>query len=310
MAPTLSNLTVTSSIYENDFATLSGDISDPGILDTFTIEIDWNNDGTIDETHRNVGTGNFSYTHQFLDDHPTGTPVDNLPINVTVTNTTGTVDGNTTVEVTNLAPVLAPITTDDTQANKAVVGQEISVSGLFTDIGPLDTHTIIVQWDDGSVSNSDLAPGEFSDLDVDGVGSGSFTGIHTYTTGGIFEVVVTVIDDDTGESNSATVEVWVSGVRLTDDGELQIIGTAGKDIVNVRLSGGNDGGSDRGKHKGPHGGSDGGPDRVKVIANLNIQDGSDGGSDQGDCTLSHLPNRTFARYVSSQAALSLLFLIP
>ncbi|MCP4785468.1 MAG: hypothetical protein GY903_08815 [Fuerstiella sp.] len=279
--PTLNNLAATP-IHENGTTTFSGTIADVGPLDTFTIAIDWNNNDKIDETYMDVPAGNFSYTHQFLDDNPVGTPVDNMLIKVTVTDDyAGSVDGETTVEVTNLAPVLASLTIGNTRANKAVVGQEISVAGLITDIGSLDTHTIIVQWDDYSESNSDLNPGDFTDLDVDGGGVGSFTGVHTYASGGIFDVLVTVIDDDTGESIATTVEVWVSGVRLTDDGELQVIGTAGKDIVNVRQVGGSDGGSDGGKNKGRHGGSDGGPDRVKVTANLNIQGASDGGSDGG-----------------------------
>jgi hypothetical protein len=262
VAPTLSNLAATP-IVENGTTTFSGTIADAGVLDTFTVEIDWDNDGTIDETHLNVGSGNFSYTHQYLDDNPTRSPVDNVPINVTVTDDdTGTVDGSTSVEVSNLDPVLAPITTNDTRGNKAVVGQQISVSGLFTDVGTLDTHTVIVQWDDGSVSSSELDPGDFSALEVDGGGAGSFTGIHTYTTGGIFKVVVTVIDDDTGESNSSVVEVWVSGVRLTGDGELQIIGTTGKDVINVSLVKG----------------TDGGPEQVKVVANLDVPAASEGGN--------------------------------
>jgi Ca2+-binding RTX toxin-like protein len=51
---------------------------------------------------------------------------------------------------------------------------------------------------------------------------------------------------------------------------LQIIGTDGKDIINVKLV---DGGSD--------GGSDGAPDdpQIKVVASFNVRGGSDGGSD-------------------------------
>ena len=265
VAPTLSNLSATP-IVEDGTTTFSGTIADVGVLDTFTVDIDWDNDGTIDETHLNVGAGDFSYSHQYLDDNPSSSPVDNMLINVTVTDDdTGAIDGSTSVEVSNLVPVLAPITTPAARANKAVVGQQISVSGLFTDVGTLDTHTVIVQWDDGSVSNSELNPGDFSALDVDGGGAGSFTGIHTYTTGGIFEVLVTVIDDDTGESNSSTVKVWVSGVRLTGDGELQIIGTTGKDVINVSLVEG----------------TDGGPDQVKVVANLDVQARSGGGNRKG-----------------------------
>ncbi|MEO1997087.1 MAG: hypothetical protein ABGZ17_17600, partial [Planctomycetaceae bacterium] len=51
---------------------------------------------------------------------------------------------------------------------------------------------------------------------------------------GLFDVSLTVNDDDSDVGTAAT-EAWVSGVRLTDDGELQVIGTRGEDRVEVDL---------------------------------------------------------------------------
>ncbi|MCP4509545.1 MAG: PKD domain-containing protein, partial [Fuerstiella sp.] len=247
VAPTLTLSTNTPVADEGGPFVLQLSSSDPGDDVISQWDINWG-DGSVEVVAGNPA----SVTHAYADDGV-------YAITATATDDDGVYNaGNSApATVTHVAPTLAPISTDNTRSNKSVVGREISVAGRFTDVGLLDTHTIIVQWDDDSVSNSDLNPGEFSDLDVDGGGPGSFIGIHTYTTGGIFEVVVTVIDDDTGESNSSTVEVWVSGVRLTSDGELQIIGTAGKDIVNVDLVRGRDGNSD--------GGSDGGKDKSTAL---------------------------------------------
>ncbi|MFO0925213.1 MAG: hypothetical protein U0905_22355 [Pirellulales bacterium] len=71
VAPTLSGLAATS-ILENGTTTLSGVIADVGTLDTFTVQIDWNNDGIYEESHSGVATGLFSYSHQYPDDNPSG----------------------------------------------------------------------------------------------------------------------------------------------------------------------------------------------------------------------------------------------
>jgi len=217
------------NVAEGSTLTLTGTITDPGTLDTFTLDVDWGpND--IEQYSFAAGTTSFSLTHQYLDDNPTGTPQDTYTISATVTDDDAGVDSDTeTVLVTNIVPELVPDTvgTSATKDNKAVVGNVVSVSAQFTDVGTLDTHTVIVDWDDGSTSNSDLDPSDFSTfVDSTGGGAESFTGIHTYSTGGIFTVVVTVIDDDTGLVTDSTVLAWVSGVRLTPQGILQIVGTS------------------------------------------------------------------------------------
>jgi len=76
VAPQLQNVTITPSINENDFATLSGDIIDPGTLDTFKLVVDWG-DGSAQQTYNlPAGSTAFSVTHQYLDDNPTGTASD------------------------------------------------------------------------------------------------------------------------------------------------------------------------------------------------------------------------------------------
>ena len=361
--PTLSGLAATA-ILENGTTTLSGSIADVGTLDTFTVEIDWDGNGTIDETHTGLSAGNFSYTHQYLDDNPTGTAVDLMPINVIVTDDDGGSDaGGTTVEVTNVAPELAfdpvmaidengvatltgtitdpgtldtftlainwgdglspdnvesysfgasatgsqtftlthqylddnptatasdtytinaTVTDDDTGAGSAsqtvlvnnvdptfdgplVISavrcsdtdpeDVVSLSGMFLDTGSLDTHTVNIDWGDGTSSNSLTDPGDFVALSVSGGGSGAFDATHAYGTGGIFTVVVTVTDDDSGAVTTST-EAWVSGVRLDPTtGELQIVGTTDRDKVDVRARAEHGSGSGHGSGHGSGSGS-------------------------------------------------------
>ena len=209
VAPTLTGLAATP-ILENGTTTLSGTIADVGTLDTFTVEIDWDNDGTVDETHTGLSAGTFSYPHQFLDDDPTGTPVDNMPISVTVTDDdTGSVSGNTTVEVTNVDPSIDSLSvTPEIDENGTV-----TLTGTFSDVGTLDTHTIDVDW----------GPGESPSLGVV-VSGGSFSIPHQYlddnptgTPQDTYTISVTLKDDDTGQdSDSVTTLVKNVDPVITD----------------------------------------------------------------------------------------------
>ena len=143
----------------------------------------------------------------------------------------GTSTADIDINVLNVAPTINTVGTSATKDNKAVVGNVVSVSAQFTNVRTLDTHTVIVDWGDGTTSNSDLDPSDFSIfVDSTGGGAGSFTGIHTYSTGGIFTVVVTVTDDDTGSVTDSTVLAWVVGVRLTPQGILQIVPASCEDL--------------------------------------------------------------------------------
>jgi len=84
VAPVLSNLS-TTPIDENGTATLSGDIIDPGTLDTFSLEVDWG-DGSVDTYSYAAGATSFSETHQYLDDDPTATAFDIYTVALTLTD--------------------------------------------------------------------------------------------------------------------------------------------------------------------------------------------------------------------------------
>ncbi|MCA9202229.1 MAG: hypothetical protein KDA59_04260, partial [Planctomycetales bacterium] len=197
--------------------------------------------------------------------------------------------GSTSVVVQNLSPTITSAASDHDDPCESSSDGIVTISGSFADVGTLDTHTVQVDWGDGSPIES-LPAGS-----VDQSGDG-FLHSHTYGSGGIFEVTITVVDDDNGQSDAQTVLAVVQGIGLVD-GTLYVIGTDGKDIVNVHQTGsrwnpwikvtanldvrggsdgGSDGGHDRGRRNGnggSDGGSDGGRDRGRGH--------SDGGNDRG-----------------------------
>ncbi len=83
-----------------------------------------------------------------------------------------------------------------------------------------------IDWGDGTI--------EVADLDR-GSGAGSFSGTHAYQFGGIYEITVSLADDDTGLAIGSTTAL-ITGAGL-HDGVLQIVGTSGKDDVSVKAGG-------------------------------------------------------------------------
>ncbi|MFC1910427.1 Ig-like domain repeat protein [Chloroflexota bacterium] len=200
--PTLSNVIATpATIDENGTTTVSGDITEPGTQDTFTVTIDWGEGSPVDYSY-SAGSTSFSETHQYLDDNPTGTPSDIYTITVTVTDDdTGTDTDSTSVTVNNVPPVVeVPYIAYQPNPNFILpVVDNVKFEGVFSDIGTLDTHTAKWTWGDGSTS--------IGAVDESG-GSGKVSGSHTFALPGLYRVMLTVTDDDTGvHSNWMVVQV-------------------------------------------------------------------------------------------------------
>lgn len=193
--PSLSNVAVSSPITENDIATLTGNISDADAGDAFTLTVNWG-DGSAPQTFNYAaGTTSFSQTHQYLDDNPTATSSDNYTISLTLSDGSLSDTASTTVTVNNAAPALSNIAVSPATIN---VGGSTTLSGTITDVGTLDTQTIIISWGDGS-SNTTLNLA---------AGVTVFSAAHQYNTSGTFNIGVTATDDDTGSaSGGASVTV-------------------------------------------------------------------------------------------------------
>jgi hypothetical protein len=238
-------LTPPQPINEDETAILAGSISDVGTQDTFTLTVNWgdpqspNNTqtftlGTTPLTQANNGitwdsvSRTFSIEHQYLDDNPTGGPVNIYTIQVGVTDDdTGTATAQTSITVRNLDLVLqlAANQTVNEGANLDLTGGQL---GTFTDNGTQDTHTATVDWGDGSGTQAVTV--------TEANGSGTLSANHTFADNGVYTVRVTVIDDDGGQVFS-TFEVTVNNVnptltgvatpKIVDEGQLINFGTLG-----------------------------------------------------------------------------------
>jgi hypothetical protein len=106
---------------------------------------------------------------------------------LTVTDTVGSAElVFTKVLVQNLpAEILAiPVQT-------SLVGRSLQLTGIsFQDMGVEDTHTATIDWGDGS--------GVGSLLVTEIGGSGTLSGEHMYENSGVYELTITLLDDDGG----------------------------------------------------------------------------------------------------------------
>lgn len=208
VAPDNLALSVDATVDENGSVTLDGTFTDPGTADTHTVTILWD-DGTSDTIHLTGGERDFSATHQYLDDNPSGTASDVRTIDVTVEDDDldPTVALATTT-VQNVAPVLDNVQLDQTTITE---GDTVTLTGTLSDVGTQDSFTMVIDWGDGTVQTETPTTGAFS-----------FS--HTYedddpstgTPSDVQVVTVTVTDDDTG-SDVETASVTVNNVAPVVD---------------------------------------------------------------------------------------------
>jgi murein DD-endopeptidase MepM/ murein hydrolase activator NlpD len=156
----------------------------------------------------------------YLDDpglaQPTYSGVDDLvdPLMLTVYDTVEAIaDSDTTVvTVLNVPPDVTAV------GDSIDEGGTATVTATFEDPGTLDTHTATIDWDDGTgphpVTVAQLAAG------ID----------HTYGDDGLYEVLVTVTDDD-GGSGDDIAEVDVANIDpAVTLGEAVYIAHAGETV--------------------------------------------------------------------------------
>ncbi len=210
--------------------------SDPGAdtIDHWTIN--WG-DGSEVETVAGDAT---SANHIYADGPAT------YSIHAAATDEDGTFDAAAfDVAVDNVAPTVALAGSSfnlDADGNpisfSGVRGQTLDFTGVLTDPGfdnPLaptptsETFTFVVDWGDGS-------PTQGGDAVADSIGSagvptiGSFAASHVYAREGVYQVVVTVSDDD-GGTTLVTETVTVAVASLQFGGDFAVGGTTGPDSI-------------------------------------------------------------------------------
>jgi hypothetical protein len=176
-------------------------VADAGTADTHTLQ--WN----VTKDGQDYAAGD-AESFEF-------TPDDNGSYEVTLTVTDD--DGGvgvaiSTIDVTNVAPQLENVTVPDLVDE----GDSFTLSGAIVDPGAADRFHVDIDWGDGS-----------SDGFCYAVGTTNFSEDHTYESGGVYTIGLTVKDDDQG-STSATATAVVTGAGV-NNGVLQVVGSAGDD---------------------------------------------------------------------------------
>ena len=159
------------SVIEGDLVSFTGVFTDPGLLlagETFAWDF---GDGT-------GITGTLTPTHTYVDNGV-------FTVTLTVTDTDGGVGTDwLVVTVDNAAPELSGFA-DQTLTE----GDTVTITGVLTDVGILDTQTVLIEWEAGVTETLDLAAGETG-----------FEASHLFATAGVYTVTVTLTDKDGGEA--------------------------------------------------------------------------------------------------------------
>lgn len=226
VAPRVTAVTLnTPSIQENGTVTLTGTFDDPGILDTHDVVIDWGDGSPTTTVRLSEKERGFTASHQYLDDAPSNSPFDDYSVTVQVTDDDGDRGtGETTITVVNAIPTIESLSGTATFTQPASESDAVTISGDFSDLGSLDTHTATINWGDGTNSPATIIQAD-----------GTFTADHDYGSAGVYEITVTLSDDDSGTAVATTTAV-VSGVGIVGD-RLYVIGTPGDDHVTINQQG-------------------------------------------------------------------------
>jgi PKD repeat protein len=177
---------------EGSPTTIRAAFTDSGIGETHTAVVDW---GDGEETNATVTPGRSGgvvvANHSYEDDGV-------YTITVTVTDNGGERDSGTlTVRVANVAPTIDLLSVE----RPVIEGRSTHLDGNFTDLGSNDSHTAVVDWGDGNVSEVEVWQTR-NTVDTD----------HVYAEDGIYTATLLITDDE-GASDQRSVRVIVRNDR-------------------------------------------------------------------------------------------------
>ena len=145
-------------------------------------------DGSGSQSLALLPNGSFTLNHVYADNGV-------YEVSVSVTDGHGAISSSAIkVTVANVPPSVGPI---NVAAIPAGPGTNVTLAGVFTDPGVLDTHTGTIRWGDGTGPMPATLGGSNT--------MGTISGLHVTTINGRFTVRVT-IDDKDGGTGFTTVE--------------------------------------------------------------------------------------------------------
>lgn len=154
VAPTITAIDLSTTVLdEGQSLTVSGTFTDPALgqaTETFTVVVNWGN-GDTSVAVVDAALGTYTATYLYRDDHPrSGTDQDIFSITVEIVDDDGgsyhssaNPDLDRCVTVRNVAPAVSLDAVTPVNENGVA-----TLTGSYTDIGILDTHTVVVDWDD------------------------------------------------------------------------------------------------------------------------------------------------------------------
>ena len=117
-----------------------------------------------------------------------------------------------------------------TTGDAAVVGQKLVLTGTFDELDSLSSHTVTVNWGDGTVETFDIA-----DVDLNDDGR-SFELVHTYSSTDDYAIDVTV--DDGAATDGDTLNTTVAN-SSNQSGIFTVAGSNGSDVIQATRNQGN-----------------------------------------------------------------------
>jgi hypothetical protein len=190
--PAIVTWSVSTPVYEGDRPFATATFTDPDLTDLHTVDISWG-DNSYDTYTLPVGDRSFSVqkTVPYKDETTT-----DLRVQITVNDPLFSNSRFVLIPILNAPPV---ITAFSLSATDLEVGGAVTATGRFTDGGVNDTHTLKLDWGDGSpLTTMNLAAGVFAFT----------TEAHTYAANGDY-IVSAIVTDNSGAWAPATSTVSV-----------------------------------------------------------------------------------------------------
>jgi len=212
--PSIQTWSVSAPVYEGDRPFATATFIDPDATDLHTVDVSWGDD-TYDTYTLPLGDRSFSVQKSVPYKDETTTDV---RVQITVNDPIFSNSRFVTFAVLNAPPA---ITSFALSATDLEAGGTVTATGAFTDGGALDTHTVKLDWGDGSaLTTMNLAAGVLAFT----------TEAHTYAANGEY-IVSAIVTDNAGAWAPATSTVSVHQANQAPS------------VVSFGVTAGNEGGS-------------------------------------------------------------------